>query len=158
MGMSDGNPVARDYGETRANGRSLESGRGWYYGAGASVALGALFLLRRLRDVLKSSDARTTRRGGGERPRRARRGHRPRSPGPYAFTRAARAAPKASRVSSSAAGDYASRQDRDDRHRRRVSAILSSFRGELRVAGLAAGRDKEEQPAAAHQGVRPMRS
>ncbi len=36
---SDGNPVARDYGEQRANGGSLESGRGWYYGAGACVAL-----------------------------------------------------------------------------------------------------------------------
>ncbi len=54
----DGNPVARDYGETRANGRSLESGRGWYYGAGASVALGAVFLLRRLRDALATNGAR----------------------------------------------------------------------------------------------------
>jgi hypothetical protein len=54
---ADGNPMARDYGETRANGRSLESGRGWYCGAGAIVALGAVFFLRRLRDALGKSDA-----------------------------------------------------------------------------------------------------
>jgi hypothetical protein len=53
---ADGNPIARDYGETRANGRSLESGRGWYYGAGASVALGAVFFLRRLRDLLQHTE------------------------------------------------------------------------------------------------------
>jgi hypothetical protein len=53
---ADGNPVARDYGEQRANGGSLESGRGWYYGAGACVALGAVFFLRRLRDVLAIGD------------------------------------------------------------------------------------------------------
>lgn len=53
---ADGNPIARDYGETNANGRSLESGRGWYYGAGASVALGAVFFLRRIRDLLGRSE------------------------------------------------------------------------------------------------------
>jgi hypothetical protein len=57
---ADGNPIARDYGETRANGRSLESGRGWYYGAGASVALGAVFFLRRIRDLLGRSEVTIT--------------------------------------------------------------------------------------------------
>lgn len=53
---SDGNPIVRDYDETRENGRSLESGRGWYYGAGASVALAAVFFLRRVRDLLGRSE------------------------------------------------------------------------------------------------------
>src|SRR5579871_2867701 len=45
---TEGNPVARDYGATRSNGRSMESGRGWYYGPGAIVALAAVFFLRGL--------------------------------------------------------------------------------------------------------------
>jgi hypothetical protein len=45
-----GNPIAREY-DSKWNGKSLESGRGWYYGAGGAVALGAIFFLRRLREL-----------------------------------------------------------------------------------------------------------
>jgi ribonuclease HI len=57
---AEGNPIARDFDAKRGDGRSLESGRGWYYGAGASVTLAAVFFLRRLRDALAATDADVT--------------------------------------------------------------------------------------------------